>query len=127
MSNKIITILLVISVCINLTACGGNNIEKFCDGGSIRWDGYEGQNNDESVYYALFENGVLTIEYRVAEDSSNSPTGKLMILEDSEEYNYELKGNDTVIIDGETYTYEIENDRVKFNKALMGIESYWKR
>lgn len=125
--KKIISLLLVLVMCFALAACGGSSIEKFCGGSSIQWDGYEAQHSDDVNYYALFENGVLTIEKRVPKNSSSSPTGKVWVVAETKEYHYELQGNNTVIIDGETYTYEITDDRVKFNKDLMGIDNYWKR
>ena len=125
--KKALTLLLALTLCLSLCACGSNNIEKFCGGSSIKWDGYEGQNNDSVAFYALFENGVLTIEKRIPKSSSSSPTGQLWVVDERSEYRYELKGNDTVVIDGETYTYEITDNRVKFDKDLMGIENYWKR
>lgn len=125
--KRLITWLLIQVLCLSLCACGGTNIEKFCDGYSIMWDGYEGQNNDSEKYYALFSDGTLTIEKRTSKESASSPTGKLWSVVGTEKYSYELKGSDTVIIDGETYTYEISNNRVKFNKDLVGIETWWKR
>lgn len=125
--KKTISLFLALVMCLSLCACGGTNIEKFCAGSSIRWDGYEGQHNDTVSYSALFENGVLTIEKRTPTAYSGSPTGKLWIVEETTEYSYELKGNDTVIIEGVTYTYEITADRVVFDKDLMGIDNYWKR
>ena len=124
--KKALSILLALVICLSLCACG-KNIEKFCGGYSIQWDGYEGQHNDSVNYHALFENGVLTIEKRIPQSSSSSPTGKLWVVDETNEYHYELKGNDTIIIDGTTYTYEINGDRVKFDKDLMGIDNYWKQ
>lgn len=125
--KKLLALMLAAALALSLVACGGSNIEKFCDGYSIFWDNYEGQYNDEIHYYALFENGVLTIERRELKPFPASPTGTAYLVTETTEYNYELEGKDTVIIDGETYIYEISNDRVGFNKDLMGISSWWKR
>lgn len=125
--KKLLVLMLAVAFALSLTACGGTNIEKFCDGYSIFWDNYEGQHNDEIHYYALFEDGVLTIEQRKLQPFSASTTGTAYLVEETETYNYELEGNDTIIIDGETYTYEISDNRVEFNKDLMGISSWWKR
>lgn len=125
--KKTISLLLALVLCLSLCACGGTNIEKFCAGSSICWDGYEGQHNDTVTYYALFENGILTIEKRTPKASSSSPTGKIWTVAESNQYRYELQGSDTVIIEGEAYTYEIIDKRVKFDKDLMGIDNYWKQ
>lgn len=122
--KKALSLLLVLVLCLSLCACGGTNIEKFCDGYDIKWDGYEGQHNNSVKYYALFKDGTLTITKYVP--NTYSTGGKWKVAE-TKEYSYELQGNDTVIIDGETYTYEISDDRVSFNKELVGIESWWKR
>ena len=118
--KKLIVMLLAVVMSLSLVACGGSNIEKFCGGYDIVWDGYEGQHNDSVRFYALFENGTLTIEKR-EKDGSQWP------VKETKEYSYELEGKNKVIIDGETYTYEITDDRVKFDKDLMGIVKYWKR
>ncbi len=125
--KKAISLILALVLCLSLTACGGSNIEKFCDGGSIMWDGYAAHNNEKTVFYAEFTNGVLTIEEWEYKASSSSPSGKSGKVVDTQTYNYELQGNDTVIIDGTTYTYEIKDNRVIFDKKLAGIESAWKR
>lgn len=124
--KKVISILLIIALCFCLVACG-QNIETFCGGSSIKWDGYEGQHNDKFGYYATFEDGTLTIEKREAKADSGSPTGKRMEVVETKTYSYELQGNDTVIIDGETYTYSFSSGRVEFDKDLCGIESWWKQ
>ena len=125
--KKMIALLMAVAMCLLLIACSSGNIESFCDGYSISWDGYEAQNNDKTVFRAEFTDGVLTIEEWEYEADPSSPTGKSGKAVETMTYNYELEGNDTVIIEGETYTYEIDDDIVKFDKELMGIDSWWKR
>ncbi len=80
---------------------------------------------DDVKYYALFEDGTLTIEKRTPKEYSF--TGKIWTADETYEFSYELKGNDTVIIEGETYTYEISDGRVEFDRDLIGIDEYWAR
>ncbi len=111
----------------SLCACGGTNVEKLCNGSKLLWDNYEGQNNDSVKYYALFENGTLTIEKCTPKDIPGV-TGKAWTADETFEYSYTLKGNDTVIIDDTTYTYKISgNSRVTFNKGLMGTSDAWRK
>ena len=123
MEKKLLTLAMCTLLLFSLTACGNGNIEKFCDGSSIMWDGYEAHNSDDVVYRAEFSNGSLKVEKWEYKDGIGKP-GNVV---ESNTYNYELDGNYTVIIDGDTYTYEISDGRVEFNKKLMGIESSWKQ
>lgn len=122
--KKVLSLILALIMCLSLCACG-KNIERFCGGYSIRWFGYEGLHNDSVTYYALFEDGVLTIERCIYEPSSSSPSGKVQVSKETNEYHYELKGNNSVVIDGVTYTYEINDDLVVFDQKLMGIAAMW--
>ena len=108
-----------------LSACSAGNIEKFCDGQSLKWDGFGSRYVDDLKYYALFEAGTLTIEKHTPREYSF--TGKYWAADETFEFHYTLQGRDTIIIEGETYTYTIENERVTFDKDLMGIEKYWAR
>ena len=124
--KKALSLLLALVMCLSLCACG-KNIERFCGGYSIRWSGFEGNHSDNVTYYALFEDGVLTIEKCIYAPSSSSPSGKTLVDKETNEYRYELEGNNSVVIDGVTYTYEINGDLVDFDKKLMGIASMWER
>lgn len=123
--KKIAIAVLLITLTLTLSSCGGSNIEKFCDGSSLYWDGFDAHYGVDEAYYALFENGTLTIEKRTPKKFQTM--GTLWTVDESYEYSYVLQGNDTVIIEGETYTYEITDSRVQFSKDLMGIEDWWTR
>lgn len=123
--KKFILVLLLLMMLLLLSACGTGNIEKFCDGQSLHWDGFGYRHVDDVMYYALFEDGTLTIEERTPKEYSF--TGKIWTTDETFEFSYELKGNDTVIIEGETYTYEISDGRVEFDRELMGFDKYWAR
>lgn len=125
--KRLITLLLALTMLIPLCACGVSNIEDFCEGYSIRWDGIQSNRDDTQCFYALFEDGVLTIERKTPIPSSTSPTGAIWITSESGQFPYELQGNDTVIIDGETYKYEFYDDIVKFDKPLLDIDYWWSR
>jgi len=107
-----------------LSACGGKNIEKLCDGSSLSWDGFGAHHVEGYKYYALFEDGTLTIEERTPKNYPNT-SGPVWTADKTLKFQYTLKGNDTVIIEGETYTYTISDRRVTFDKKLMGIEDSW--
>ena len=125
--KKIIAIALVLLLCLSFTACGAKDIEKFCDGSSLHWNGPTARKSDDVNFYATFEDGILTVEMREPMDYEDSPTGKLWIVTESAEFPYVLEGSDTVIIEGETYTYEIDGDTVHFNKDLLEIDSWWEK
>lgn len=70
--KRLITLLLGFTMLFSLCACGVSNIEDFCDGYSIRWDGAQSDRDDTQCFYALFEDGVLTIERKTPIPSSTS-------------------------------------------------------
>lgn len=122
--KKIIVTLLALVMMLSLTACGGKNIEQFCDGADLRWNGAASSLVNDAKYYASFEDGVLTIVRREQRDVP--PAGLLWMVVETQTYNYELEGNDTIIIEGLiTYKYEIHGDEVVFDENLVGLDNYW--
>lgn len=94
--KKFLLVLLALTMCLTLCACGG---------------GLEGTTlTSASECTARFSNGTLYLN----------------VFGDHQTYSYELEGDDTIIINGIlTYTYEIDGDRVTFSDDLIGVSDIW--
>lgn len=119
--KKVLALVLLVALMLSLTACGAK-----LEGSELRWSGPVSLREDDTAYYAKFKDGVLTIEkYEYASDP-NSPSGKSAINHEEQTYTYEMKENNTIVIDGtKTYTYEISGEDVTFNSDFMNITRFW--
>lgn len=120
--KKIIILLLALTICFSLCACGGSKIKSLEDiENGISCETTEG------LVKMYFSDGILTVEKYTTIDYSASPSGKLQYVDEKLTEEYSLIEDNKIEVNGTTYTYTIdeEDGEVSFNMSFLDITRYF--